>query len=98
LRKASNILEVACGTGKLLPYALEVKNPNAHYLASDLSPNMVHLAKENLKAHFQKYQSRLTFEEWCSAQKIQFEVINAEEPFQHELFDRIICNCALMIT
>lgn len=24
--------------------------------------------------------------------------MNAEEPFESELFDRILCNCALMIT
>ena len=62
LHSATNILEIACGTGKLLPYALEKKHPNAKYLASDLSSNMIALAKENLQSHFARYNSRDTFE------------------------------------
>ena len=38
---AQNILEVACGTGKLLPIAVNMKNKNANYLATDLSPKMI---------------------------------------------------------
>ncbi len=41
LRKARNILEVACGTGKMLPFAIDQKAVEASYLASDLAPNMV---------------------------------------------------------
>ena len=62
--EAKNILEVACGTGKLLPIALQLKNQKAKYLATDLSPSMIELAKYNLKNHFQRYQSQLSFEEW----------------------------------
>lgn len=36
--KASNILEVACGTGKVLPYAMYLKNDKAKYLATDIAP------------------------------------------------------------
>ena len=52
LGKASNILEVACGTGKLLPFALDQKSTEASYLASDLAPNMVDLARGNLRRYF----------------------------------------------
>lgn len=68
-------------------------------MASDLAPNMVQLAKNNLKEYFLKYDSKLTFEEWSKKQNIEFVTINAEEPIQNHLpFDRIICNLALMIT
>ena len=55
MHEAENILEVACGTGKLLPLMLQNKEPSAHYLASDIAPNMVELAKKNLRRHFDKY-------------------------------------------
>lgn len=60
---------------------------------------MVEQAKINLKQHFKKYQSQLSFESWCQQQNLKFDVLNAEEPIPHSTaFDRIICNCALMIT
>jgi ubiquinone/menaquinone biosynthesis C-methylase UbiE len=37
IRKAQNILEIACGTGKLLPLAINMKPTECKYLASDLS-------------------------------------------------------------
>lgn len=99
LHKADNILEVACGTGKLLSFMLELKRKESTYLASDLAPNMVKLARDNLKRNFDRYQSKLSFEEWCEEQNILFDVVNAEEPLTiSQPFDRIICNCALMIT
>jgi SAM-dependent methyltransferase len=99
LQKAHNILEVACGTGKLLPLMLQLKNSAASYLASDLAPNMVELAKTNLKKNFDRYESRLSFEEWCSKQNLNFAVVNAEQPIENSKpFDRIICNLCLMIT
>lgn len=50
--KAHNILEVACGTGKLIPYAMQIKRPDTKYLAVDLAPEMVELAHQNTKANF----------------------------------------------
>lgn len=61
MEEAEKILEVACGTGKMLTYALERKNQNASYLASDLAPNMVQLARSNLKQRFEAYESKLSF-------------------------------------
>lgn len=61
MEQAEKILEVACGTGKMLPYAIERKNPKASYLASDLAPNMIQLAQANLKHRFQAYESKLSF-------------------------------------
>jgi ubiquinone/menaquinone biosynthesis C-methylase UbiE len=37
LKNAKNILEVACGSGKLLPLAIMLKNQNTKYHAVDLS-------------------------------------------------------------
>lgn len=37
LDQAKNILEVGCGAGKLLSTALDLKNPDASYYATDLS-------------------------------------------------------------
>ncbi len=60
---------------------------------------MVEQSKSNLRNHFQRYQSKLCFEEWCAKQNIAFDVVNAEQPFpSSKPFDRIICNLALMIT
>lgn len=99
LHKAHNILEVACGTGKLLPLMLDRKKSTCSYLASDLAPNMIDKAKANLRQHFLKYQSQLSFEDWCQQQSLKFDVLNAEDPIPHSnAFDRIICNCALMTT
>jgi len=64
LNEAENILEVACGSGTLLPLMLQHKRPETYYLATDLSSNMVELARHNLKKHFEKYKSQLTFDQW----------------------------------
>ncbi len=37
LHQANNILEVACGNGKLLPLAVMLKNQQSKYLAVDLA-------------------------------------------------------------
>ena len=90
---------MACGNGKLLSLALGLKKEGCSYLASDLSPVMVEQSKSNLRNHFQRYQSKLCFEEWCAKQNIAFDVVNAEQPIpSSKPFDRIICNLALMIT
>ena len=36
ISKGKNILEVACGTGGLIPLALQIKDKEACYLATDL--------------------------------------------------------------
>ena len=37
LPAANHVLEIACGTGRLLPLAITLKNSNTTYLATDLS-------------------------------------------------------------
>lgn len=51
LDKSKHILEVACGTGKLLPFAMSLKSKETTYLATDISANMIELAKVNLKEY-----------------------------------------------
>lgn len=46
LPATSEILELACGPGNVTKYILE-KEPTAEILATDLSPNMLALAKRN---------------------------------------------------
>jgi len=48
ITKASNILEIACGTGKLLPLAISTKPIQCKYLASDLSDTMIEFTKLTL--------------------------------------------------
>lgn len=45
ITKAKNILEVGCGRCLLVPYTLELKNPDATYFATDLSPKMIGQAR-----------------------------------------------------
>lgn len=53
-KEAKHILEIACGTGKLLPYSIDIKPQTTTYLASDLSENMIELAKYNLQEYLNK--------------------------------------------
>lgn len=45
--KNSNVLEVACGPGNITTYLLK-KRPDLNILGTDLAPNMVELAKQNV--------------------------------------------------
>ena len=45
LWKAENILEVACGTAKMIPIALRMKKKDSLYTATDISPSMIKLAE-----------------------------------------------------
>jgi ubiquinone/menaquinone biosynthesis C-methylase UbiE len=54
LPTANSILEIACGTAKLLPLALSLKPNHCHYTATDLSPMMIELAKETLQEYLNK--------------------------------------------
>ena len=98
VHQAKNILEVGCGRSTLLPHAIQLKNPKAHYLATDISPEMLALGDKFLREHFAMYHSQLSFEEWLAKNKVEIKVHNGEEPVEGEKFDRIICNMVLMLT
>ena len=49
LKNAKNVLEVACGTGKLLPVAIGLKNQTTKYLGIDIAENMIEKARSYLQ-------------------------------------------------
>ena len=49
LGQAKHILEVACGTGRLLSLALQLKDLKTTYLATYLCETMISIGKELLK-------------------------------------------------
>lgn len=55
LHSAHKIIEIACGAGKLIPMVMDLKNPDAEYYATDISPKMLSLLKNRLQHHFEKY-------------------------------------------
>lgn len=83
--------------------AVNMKHKNANYLAFDLSPQMIELTHRNLKKNLELYDSKLTYEQWLKSNNIDIMVANGEEPIKkpekyNKKFDRIICNCCLMLT
>lgn len=60
---------------------------------------MLNFSKARLEKHFEKYQSKLSFDEWVKKQNLEFGLVNGEEKIPKEIkFDRIICNLVLMLT
>ena len=58
LPKKAKVFEMGCGPGNVTQYVLN-KRPDLQYTASDLSPNMLALAKKhNPKVHFLKLDCR----------------------------------------
>jgi ubiquinone/menaquinone biosynthesis C-methylase UbiE len=99
LNEAKNVLEIACGAGKLIPHVLDLKSNDTFYYATDISTEMLHWARVRLENHFQKYESKLTLDEWMKKQNLEFGQVNGEEKIPKEIkFDRIICNLVLMLT
>ena len=76
LDQAKNVLEIACGAGKLIPQVLDLKAPDTFYYATDISEEMINFSKIRLEKHFEKYESKLSFEEWVKKQNLEFGVIN----------------------
>jgi ubiquinone/menaquinone biosynthesis C-methylase UbiE len=54
LPKAQHILEVACGTGRLLPLSMNLKPLASTYTALDLSSVMIDLAHKNIQKYLNK--------------------------------------------
>ena len=99
LGNASHILEVACGTGKLLPLAIQLKGVKTTYLATDLSQNMVDLAKEGIHQFCTKMKIPGNIDQWIESQNLTLKAANGEESMDVEYkFDRIIANLVLIHT
>ena len=98
LQESKHILEIACGIGKMIPYAVTQKKDEATYLATDLSENMVEMAEAFIDNHLKKFGVTISTEEWLQKHHIKFQVHNGEETLETPYkFDRIICNLVLMI-
>ena len=99
LPQAKHILEVACGTGKLLPLAVQLKGEATTYLATDLSQNMVDLAKQGISQFLDKMGVSQSVDSWLDRQHLTLKAANGEEPMEcaHK-FDRIIANLVLIHT
>lgn len=99
LNQAKNVLEIACGTGLLLPYAISIKNKDTHYLATDLAPEMITKAEQKLQHNLELFRSSETLENWMKSQHLVLKACNGEEPITgFGEFDVIICNLVLMLT
>lgn len=62
ISSAKNILEVACGNGKLIPCALNLKSEDCHYFAIDIAPNMISNAKAFLNRYIRKIGVKMEFD------------------------------------
>ena len=76
LDQSKNILEIACGAGKLIPQVLDLKGPDTFYYATDISDQMIKFSKLRLEKHFQKYQSKVTLDQWMKEQKLELAQAN----------------------
>lgn len=56
--------------------AIDLKNPKAEYYATDISPKMLSLLKQRLQHHFDKYESKLTLDEWMDKMKLKVMLVN----------------------
>jgi ubiquinone/menaquinone biosynthesis C-methylase UbiE len=84
--QATDILEIACGSGLLARFALqEFVSPTAKYTATDLSPAMLEIAKQTLSS--------------LDGSRLKFQEANGEHlPFENDSFDRVIANYVLHLT
>ena len=76
-----------------------MKNKEASYYATDLSERMLEIGRDRLRKHLEKYETKLSLEEWMHKNKLAIKKANGELPFEFGTkFDRIICNMVLMLT
>lgn len=82
LSTASSILEVACGTGRLLPYALQLKPSDCAYLATDISQAMIATAHDYLQKYICRLGVSTHIDHWLTMQNLTFLAHNGENPFR----------------
>ena len=82
LPTASHILEIACGTGKLLPLAINLKKKETTYLATDLTRAMIDHANDRLQQYIEKAGVSTPFKEWISSHNLTLKVANGEETIE----------------
>ena len=74
------VLEIACGTGRVTRHLVQLLNENGHLVATDLNPDMMKVAQEKV------VDPRV---EWKLADA-------QDLPFPDESFDHIICQFGVM--
>ena len=79
----NSILEIGCGTG-LLSIEIVKKFPSANFTFTDLSTNMLEIAKKKLKVQFPEKESQF-----------HFEVFNPETDKLEEKYDLILSSMAI---
>jgi SAM-dependent methyltransferase len=74
-------LELACGTGRLTKHIADILPENAEFIATDLNPDMVHLAKTKVNSDHIN---------WTIADMLAL-------PFDDASFDLVICQFGVML-
>ncbi len=79
-RNFKSVLELACGTGRVTKHLEETLPDDAHLTATDISPDMIEIAKEKLKGKNIEWNI-------VDMQNI---------PFQNSSFDLVLCQFGIM--
>ena len=74
--QSEHVLEVACGTGALIPLALQLKVQKATYLATDLCENMIETAKKRMSEYLAKINVEEDLSMWMQKNNVAFEVVD----------------------
>src|SRR5882757_3451475 len=77
----SQILELACGSGRLTRHIAEQLPPTAEFTATDLNADMINVARSKITA------DRVM---WAPADMLNL-------PFEGESFDLVVCQFAIML-
>lgn len=84
VRAGDRILEIAAGTGEFAVAIAQVVGPSGHVLATDISPNMVELARQTARE--------------AGVGNLDSCVMDAENlTLEHELFNGALCRMGLML-
>ena len=70
LPTSKHILEVACGTGKMLPQAIALKPDETTYLATDISLTMVEMSKKSIQSYLDKMGVNSPVEAWMQKKNL----------------------------
>ncbi len=80
VKKLKNVLELACGTGRVTAHLVKLIAEDGKLVATDLNGDMIEVAKQNVDSYKV---------EWLVADA-------QELPFEAESFDHIICQYGVM--
>ena len=78
--KAKHILDVGCGSGRLISLALNLKSIECTYTAVDLSSAMLQLAEDHLEEEIHQLGVKMGLKEWMSKQRLELRLCDGELP------------------